>query len=229
MTARNKVTAAQERILRFIFQFSEERGMPPTYREIQDGVGYSTPSAVEYQVSKLEEVELLERQKGVSRGLRLTDRTMALLGKVEEMVQQAAANIVTFQIAGDIGASTPLDTGNDLFATYDMDETVTVDAGLLPKRRDELFAVRVRGDSMVDSLIGDRDIVILERTTEARDGDMVAAWLGLEQELTLKHFYLEGDKVRLQPANPTMDPIYSHAGNVEVQARVVSVIRQAAV
>lgn len=228
MTARKKVTAAREKILRFIFQFGEEQGMPPTYREIQDGVGYRTPSAVEYHVSKLEEAALLERQKGVSRGLRLTDRALALLGKVEEMVEEAV-NIVTFQIAGDIGASTPLDTGNDLFATYDVDETVTVDAGLLPKRRDELFAVRVRGDSMVDSLIGDRDIVILERTKEARDGDMVAAWLGLEQELTLKHFYLEGDRVRLQPANPTMDPIYSHAGNVEVQARVVSVIRQAAI
>lgn len=228
MTARQKVTKVQEQILRFIFRFDKDQGMPPTYREIQDGVGYSTPSAVKYQVSKLEEMALVERQQGVARGLRLTERTLALLGVVEEMVEQVAS-VVTFQIAGDIGASTPLDTGNDLFATYDADDAVTLDAGLLPRRREDLFAVRVRGDSMVDSLIGDRDIVILERTTEARDGDMVAAWLRLEQELTLKHFYLEGDRVRLQPANPTMQPIYSHAANVEVQARVVSVIRQAPV
>lgn len=228
MSTRQKVTEVQEEILRFIFRFDEERGMPPTYREIEEGVGYSTPSAVKYQISQLEEMAFVDRQKGVSRGLRLTERTLALLGQVEEMVEQAAS-AMTFQIAGDIGASTPLDTGNDLFATYDADDVVVVDTGMLPKRRDDLFAVRVRGDSMVDSLIGDRDIVILERTKDARDGEMVAAWLCLEQELTLKHFYLEGDRVRLQPANPTMEPIYSHASNVEVQARVVSVIRQAAV
>lgn len=227
MTARTRVTEKQEKILRFIFRHGEEQGMPPTYREIQQAVGYKTPSAVEYHVSNLEEMQLIERQKGVSRGLRLTEGTLELLGIVEEMIDQAI-NVVTFQITGDIGASTPLDTGNDRFVTYDMEETVVVDSDLLPKRRDDLFAVRVRGDSMVDSLIGDRDIVILKRTEEARDGDMVAAWLCLEQELTLKHYYLEGDTIRLQPANPTMEPIFSHAGNVKVQARVVSVIRQAA-
>lgn len=228
MMAKKKVTKMQEKILHFIFRYGEKQGRPPTYREIQDGVGLKTPSAVSHHVLNLEKMALIDREKYVARSLRLTEKTLALLGKVEEMVGQVAS-AATFQIAGDIGASTPLDTGNDLFWTYDVDDTVVVDAGSLPKRRDDLFAVRVRGDSMVDSLIGDRDIVILERTKEARDGDMVAAWLCLEQELTLKHFYLEGDRVRLQPANPTMEPIYSHASNVEVQARVVSVIRQAAV
>lgn len=228
MTLRQKVTEMQEKILRFIFRYGEDRGRAPSYREIQDGVGLKTTSAVSYQVRKLEEMALIEREKYVARSLRLTEKTLALLGKVEDMVAQAA-NAMTFQIAGDIGASTPLDTGNDIFSTYDEEDTVIVDGGLLPKGRDDLFAVRVRGNSMVDSLIGDRDIVILQHINEVRDGDMVAAWLRLEQELTLKHFYLEGDNVRLQPANPTMEPIYSLASNVEVQARVVSVIRQAAV
>lgn len=81
---------------------------------------------------------------------------------------------------------------------------------------------------MIDAMIGDRDIVIMEKVAEVRNGEMAAVWLPLDNEMTLKHFFREGNQIRLQPANPTMEPILVHASQVEVQGKVVSVIRQLA-
>ena len=92
--------------------------------------------------------------------------------------------------------------------------------------RENVFALRVKGTSMIDALVNDGDVVILEQTAAARDGDMVAAWLVKEQEATLKRIFREGDRVRLQPANETMQPIYTDAGNVQVQGRVIASIRR---
>ena len=96
--------------------------------------------------------------------------------------------------------------------------------------RDEegIYALEVRGDSMVDALVNDGDIVVLKHQTEARNGDMVAVWLRDEKEVTLKRFYAEGRQVRLQPANPTMHPIFVHPANVEVQGKVIAVVRRLA-
>jgi len=91
--------------------------------------------------------------------------------------------------------------------------------------RENVFALRVKGNSMIDALVNDGDIVLMERASSARNGEMVAAWLENEQEATLKKFYLEGDRVRLQPANDSMEPIYTEAGNVQVQGKVISTFR----
>ena len=224
MAGQIKPTEQQEKILRFIQRYGEEHHRPPSYREIVAAIGVNSTSVVSYHLGNLEAMAFLSRDENVARGLRLTDEALVFLGKVRHVVEQVVG-AVSFRIAGDIGASTPVEPGNGDFATYDEEETITVDAGLLPRRKDDLFALRVRGDSMIDALVRDRDIVILERVSSVRDGEMVAAWLKLEQELTLKHFYLEGDRVRLQPANPTMGPIFSPTSNVDVQARVVSVLR----
>ncbi len=96
---------------------------------------------------------------------------------------------------------------------------------MLTGGRPEVFALRVKGNSMVDALINDGDIVLMERVDNARDGEMVAVWLKREEETTLKRFFREGDRIRLQPMNVTMDPIYTDAGNVEVQGRFVSAMR----
>jgi len=90
----------------------------------------------------------------------------------------------------------------------------------------DLYALEVRGNSMVDALIHDGDMVVMKHQREARNGDLVAVWLKNEKETTLKRFYLEKDRVRLQPANPTMEPIYVHPSNVEIQGKVVVVIRR---
>jgi len=90
----------------------------------------------------------------------------------------------------------------------------------------EVFALKVKGDSMIDAMISDGDIVIFRKQEEAKNGDMVAVWLPDRSETTLKYFYRENDsQVRLQPAHPTMDPIYVHPANCQVQGRVLSVIR----
>jgi repressor LexA len=96
----------------------------------------------------------------------------------------------------------------------------------LPRRYGKLYGLAVEGTSMIDALIDDGDVVIIRPTDNASNGDMVVAWLKEEEEATLKKFYLEGDTVRLQPANSQMDPIYCDASNVEVRGRVVSVIRK---
>ena len=96
----------------------------------------------------------------------------------------------------------------------------------LKKRHGTLYALSVKGTSMIDALIDDGDVVVIKPTNTARNGEMVVAWLKEEEEATLKKFFREGDQVRLQPANSTMDPIYVSADNVEVKGRVVEVLRQ---
>ena len=93
------------------------------------------------------------------------------------------------------------------------------------RRHDNLFALHVKGDSMIDALIHDGDIVVMERADTADNGEMVAAWIKDREETTLKRFYRENGRVRLQPANPTMKPIFVDADNVSVQGKVVAVIR----
>jgi repressor LexA len=96
---------------------------------------------------------------------------------------------------------------------------------LVPNSGQGLFALRVKGHSMVDALINDGDVVVLRQQETCENGETVAVWLKDERETTLKRFYLEGDRVRLQPANLTMDPIFTPAENVEVQGRLVTVLR----
>ena len=93
---------------------------------------------------------------------------------------------------------------------------------------DDLFALRVSGDSMIDAMVNDGDIVIMRQENDARNGDMVAVWLS-DDTTTLKYFYREPDnRVRLQPANPTMEPIYVECEDVQVQGKVMMVLRQTA-
>ena len=109
-------------------------------------------------------------------------------------------------------------------ATDDATETIDLPSSMLP-RSDSLYALRVKGQSMIEDLIDDGDIVLFQRRETAGTGEMVAVWLKERQEATLKRYYPEGDKVRLQPANSQMAPIYVDASDVEVQGVVVGVIR----
>ena len=129
-------------------------------------------------------------------------------------------------VRGDIVAGEPVHLGHDSFASYDEDDVIRVDGGLLPRRRDNLFALRVRGLSMIDALINDGDIVILQQTNEVGNGAMVAAWLTVREEMTLKHIYFEDKNIRLQPANREFDPIILPASEVEVQGKVILMQRQ---
>ena len=215
-----KLSARQKRILKFIETFIEGNGYPPTIREIGEAVDIASTSVVNYNLNKLVEYGLLARSPEVSRGLRLVSKEMPV--KVVDVVQT-----VQIPLVGKIAASAPVPLpGEDFGYYYDQDDIIDVPEAMVGKhRQNELFALRVTGDSMIDAMVADGDVIVLERQNVARNGDMVAVYLTERGETTLKKYYLEGSQVRLQPANPTMDPIYVNADQVNVQGRVLAVLR----
>lgn len=209
MTGKKKLSDRQESMLGFIRGFLGENGFPPTIREIGKAVGISSTSVVNYNLNRLEERGFLTREKDVSRGLRLAAKTPNPV-------------LLRIPLAGPIAAGEPIDIGD---AVFDEEDAIELTRDLLPQH-DHLYALQVRGDSMIDAMVNDGDIVIMRHQTEARNGDMVAAWLTDRDETTLKYFFKEPDRVRLQPANPTMDPIYVDPAVVQIQGKVLMVVRQ---
>jgi len=220
---RDKLSTRQKKMLKFIETFVTDNGYPPTIREIGVAVGINSTSVVNYNLNKLSERGFIERAAEVSRGLRLVNTSpQELAVNVAD-----AAGLVQIPLVGKIAASAPVALpGEDFGYYYDRDDMIDVPQAMIGKfNRDELFALRVTGDSMIDAMVADGDIVILKRQNIARNGDMVAVWLDERGETTLKHYFLEGERVRLQPANPTMDPIYVNAKQVSVQGRVLAILR----
>ncbi|MCC7018075.1 MAG: repressor LexA [Rhodospirillales bacterium] len=201
----------QARILQFVEQFVSEHDYPPSIRDIQQGCDISSTSVVDYNLKRLEEKGLLRRDREISRAIQLPGSGSRR--RVQEV-----------PLLGKIAAGLPIPTPPEtLPAGYDAIE-VTEDQ---TRGRANAYALRVEGTSMIDALINDGDIVILEPTRSCDDGDMVAVWLKAENETTLKKFFHEGSRIRLQPMNATMSPIYTTPDNVEVQGRVLSSIRSA--
>lgn len=223
MANKEKLSERQHKMLEYIQNYTQEHGRPPTIREIGQAVNISSTSVVNYNLTKLAEKELIDRESEVSRGLRLTEKARTMMGFLMEEVSRT---FVPVPLVNYIGASTPLNFGNDGFATFDVDP-IQVSVSLLPERvkPEELYALKVRGDSMIDAMVSNNDIVIMRKQSEARNGDMVAVWID-NDTMTLKYFYKEGTRVRLQPANPTMDPIYiDDPVRMQIQGRVMMVIR----
>jgi repressor LexA len=216
MAKKGKVSDRQKEILDYISKHIRQEGRPPTIREIGEAANISSTSVVSYNLNKLKEQGYLEREKEVARGLRLTERAQALYERVVSKDEMVSVPLMGYIVAGE-----PVES----FASYDTDDNVVVGASMLPRRSEQLFALRVRGHSMIDAMVSDNDIVILEPAHEARDGEMVAAWLPERQEQTLKYFHRDGDQVRLVPANPHMEPILLHASEVQIQGKVKMVLR----
>jgi repressor LexA len=217
----NKLSERQRNILRFMDRYIADNGFPPTIREIGAATSIDSTSVVNYNLNKLVQAGFLERAEAKSRGLRLIK---APPGSKQSRVR-TSENVLRVPNIGRIVASEPVNVPD----VYYPDEENMIDipasmlAGVNP---DEIFALTVRGDSMIDAMIQDGDIVVLRRTTEAKNGEMVAVWLDERSETTLKHFYDEGAQVRLQPAHPTMAPIYVSAEHCHVQGKVLSVMRR---
>ncbi len=205
----------QQAMLNFIRDFSAKSKYPPTIREIGKSVGISSTSVVNYNLNILEQRGLLKRDKDISRGIRL----------VEESGPTESANTVRVQVLGRIAAGKPIPVPDSNFAILG-DETIVLTRELLPVDPSSVYALQVRGESMVDAMIGDGDIVVMQHREQVNNGELAAVWLKDKEETTLKRFYLEKGRVRLQPANPTMDPIYADPKNVEIQGKVVLVIRR---
>ena len=192
----------------------EERGYPPTVRDIQGGCGISSTSVVDYHLKVLEKEGHIRRDPEVSRGIELPGRASASQLRVQ------------VPIIGQIAAGEPIPVPGsetwDAAAGADFLE-VTAD---LTRGRQEIYALKIKGMSMIDALINDGDMVLMQYTNTVDNGEMAAVWLKGEKEVTLKKVYIEPGRVRLQPANSQMQPIYADPENVEIQGRVIAVIRQ---
>jgi repressor LexA len=201
----------QERIIDFVTEFLHDKGYPPTIRDIAAGCGISSTSVVAYNLDKLEQAGYIRRHSDISRGIKFLTP------------QQKDRKLVYLPIVGVIAAGEPIpvpDTGNII-----PNEGLEVSEELV-RGKQGIYALRVKGDSMLDALIGDGDIVLMDYGNSAESGDMVAVWLKEEQEVTLKRFFAEPNRIRLEPANSQMKPIYTTPDNVEIQGKVVAVIRR---
>ena len=210
------LSSRQERMMAFIREFISKSGYPPSIREIGEAVDISSTSVVNYNLKALEKKKLIARDRTVSRGIRL-------LGEAP-VPERVLDGLIRIPLLGRIAAGSPIPVPESDFSLFD-GETVDLARGVLPDQ-EGLYALQVRGDSMIDALVNNGDIVVMKHQQHASNGEMVAVWIRDREETTLKHFYLEGDTVRLQPANPTMQPIFVPAASVEVQGKVVMVIRQ---
>ena len=207
----SELSTKQSQIVEFIREFIEEKDYPPSIRDIQIGCGISSTSVVDYNLRRLEEKGLLRRDREVSRGIELLDG-------------RRRTRTVDVPVLGTIAAGQPIPVpASDRWAS-DVEDTVTVTEEMV-RGHENVFALRVKGTSMIEDLIDDGDIVFLEPATAAEDGEKVAVWLDDRGEVTLKRFYREGEKIRLQPANATMKPIYTTPENVRIQGRFISSIR----
>ena len=202
------LTARQREVLGFIRTFTERHGAPPTVREIGDRFGFTARAAFDH-LRALERKGVLHRRvsdKRVSRTLVLADR-----GR-----RHAAAEI---PVLGRIAAGTPL------FAEENREDSIPVRPEWFARKGEDLFALRVRGESMIDAHIMDGDLVLVRRQDSAQTGDVVAALV--DSEATVKRFARDGDAIVLRPAHPTMQPIVVQPGRSEfrILGKVIGLIR----
>ena len=208
------LSSKQQRIIHFIRRFWSDAGYPPTVRDIVNGCGISSTSVVDYNLDILERQGHIRRHSGISRGIELLPRSLA------------SRNSLKVPLVGQIAAGEPIPVPTaDTWDTTASSETLQVSEDLTGAR-EGVYALKVKGSSLVDALINDGDIVLMQHVNAVENGQMAAVWLKTEKEVTLKKVYLEPGRVRLQPANSQMKPIYTKPDNVEIQGKVVAVIRQ---
>lgn len=228
---KKKLSERQRFILNFIGDYLGDHGYAPSIREIKGQVeqaglvrtasGNTSTSVVDYNLRALEEAGYIRRDRNKSRAIELVDSN----GRSRSRQPLYSIPVAPTPIA----AGSPIPVLDDIRMGTASDDAVEVTGDFLGRHAahvDRLYALRVKGTSMIDALINDGDLVILESQETAENGQTVAAWLKAEQEATLKRFYLEEGRVRLQPANSTMQPIYTQPDNVEIKGRVVGVIRR---
>jgi repressor LexA len=205
MTNAKSLSAKQQAILTFIQDFIRKHDYPPSIRDIQDGCLISSTSVVDYNLKALERLGHIHSDREVSRAIELVGRV----------------RMHTVPVVGQIAAGSPIPVPSaDTWGAQEFEEAIEV-TDQMTRDKDNVFALRVKGTSMIDALVNDGDLVLMEPASAWDDGDMVAVWLKDREETTLKKIYHDGGRVRLQPANAAMDPIFVDAQNVEVQGRVL--------
>ncbi|MDD4924379.1 MAG: transcriptional repressor LexA [Dehalococcoidales bacterium] len=204
----------QRRIVEFIRGFWSENNFPPSVRDIVAGCGLSSTSVADYNLKILEKKGIIRRHKEVSRGIELPPLSRQ-------------PNSLNVPVIGLIAAGQPIPVpDNDTWDISANAETIEVTRDII-RGSEGIYALKVKGNSMIEDLINDGDIVLLQSVNVVENGETAAVWLKSEKEATLKKFYLEASgKIRLQPANSQMQAIYASPDNVEVQGRVIAVIRR---
>jgi len=208
------LSSRQQHIIEFINRFWREKKFPPTVRDIVNGCGISSTSVADYNLGILERNGYINRQPGISRSIMLTSQS------------SIPGQSLKIPVIGLIAAGEPIPVPTA--ETWDItasSETLEVTEDLT-RSRQGIYALKVKGTSMVDALINDGDIVLMQSVNTVENGEMAAVWLKAEKEVTLKKIYRDRERIRLQPANSQMKPIYTESENVEVQGRVIGVIRQ---
>jgi repressor LexA len=205
------LTTRQQEIWGFLVEYVDAHGYPPTVREIGEAVGLASPSTVHAHLANLERAGLLHRDPTKPRAIELIGHRRS------EPQAEGKAGSPRLPLVGQIAA------GGPLLAEQNIEGELAVPE---PLGRDADFLLRVRGDSMVNAGILDGDIVVVRKQSDARDGDFVVALIGDDEsadEATVKTFYREGERIRLQPENDSLEPIY--ADHVQVLGKVVGVFR----
>ena len=204
------LTGRQQEIWDFLVEYVDRHGYPPTVREIGEAVGLASPSTVHAHLANLERAGLLRRDPTKPRALELVGRERPQAAPIEE------AELPKLPLVGQIAA------GGPLLAEENIEDHVAV-----PERLRGDFLLRVKGESMINAGILDGDLLVVQRTQDARNGEIVVALAGDDEsadEATVKRFFRENGRVRLQPENDAMEPIY--ARHVQILGRVVGVFRE---
>ena len=208
MQTSTELTARQREIWTFVLDYSDRHGYPPTVREIGEAVGLASPSTVHAHLANLERAGLLRRDPTKPRALELVGR--------ERAANAEPAELPRLPLLGQIAA------GGPLLAEQNVEDEIAV-----PETLHGDFLLRVKGDSMIEAGILDGDVVVVQRAQDARDGDIVVALAGDDEtadEATVKRFFRENGRIRLQPENSALEPIY--ADYVQILGKVVGVFRE---
>lgn len=205
-----RLSSVQKRIIDFIEEFIEKHDYSPSVRDVAGGCGIASSTVAQYHLKILEREGYISRGRKVSRSISLPKR-------------QSDFTIVP--LLGTISAGVPIPVPNDDTWIQIADENLAVPRQITGGL-DNIYALKVKGTSMIDALIDDGDIILVQQTHTTEDGDTVVVWLRDRQEVTLKKIYRKDSNIRLQPANKLMEPMYCRPDNVEIQGKVLGVIRK---
>ncbi len=206
-----RVSNTRLRILNFIRKFFDERGYAPTVRDIARGCNISTPSVVQHHLNTLERQGYIHRDPEVFRSIQLVEKKREAVSRVP--------------LLGTIAAGEPIPVPTPDTWTIIPEETLQLTEEITQGKKG-VYALKVKGMSMIDALVDDGDIVLIQQTSTVEDGEVAAVWLKIEQEVTLKKVYHETGRIRLQPANKEMEPMHYQPEDVEIQGKVVGVLRK---
>jgi len=224
-----------EKIMKFLTEFEVTHGYSPSIRDIGESIDVKSTSLVDYYLNQLEEMGYIKREKHISRSICIQkplNVTTSVAERVSQGIREAGSvinELFKIPVLGRIVASQPIPMPTSDLAYFDPESSIEIARSLLPAREkmDDLFALEVQGDSMIDAMVNDGDLVIMKRAQQVENGEMVAVWLDDKDETTLKYFYKEQNRVRLQPANPNMGPIFvENPQHLRIMGKVVMVIRQ---